>query len=58
MGLVITKFDEVPPELAHPTDRRHYFDTRVEGKFAVGHDFAEALDADERNAVLEYLKTL
>jgi hypothetical protein len=58
MGLVVAELDDIPHELSHPTDRRHYFDTRIEGKSAAGHDFAEVLDEDERRAVLEYLKTL
>jgi hypothetical protein len=58
MGLVVTELDEIPRDLGHPTDRRHYFDTRALGKSAAGHDFAEVLDEEERRAVLEYLKTL
>jgi mono/diheme cytochrome c family protein len=58
MGLVVTELQEVPPQVEHPTERRHYFDTRIQGKSADGHDFAEVLDEDERRAVLEYLKTL
>ncbi len=40
------------------SERRRYFDTRRDGKSAAGHRYPEALSADERRAVLEYLKTL
>ena len=37
---------------------RRYFDTRRPGKSAAGHDFADVLDDDQKQALLEYLKTL
>ena len=39
-------------------ERRRHFDTSKPGKSAAGHDFPDALDEDEKTAVLEYLKTL
>jgi cytochrome c553 len=39
-------------------ERRRHFDTSKPGKSAKGHDFPDALDEDEKTAVLEYLKTL
>lgn len=58
MGLVATELEEIPPDVRRPAARRHYFDTRLFGKSAAGHDFADVLDEGERQAVLEYLKTL
>lgn len=56
-GLQISSLTEVPPDLPAATNRRH-FDTRKFGKSAAGHDFAEMLGQAEREALLEYLKTL
>ena len=39
-------------------ERRRFFDTRVNGKDASGHDFVDQLSDEEKVAVLEYLKTL
>jgi hypothetical protein len=58
VGLEIEAFVEMPAERLRPAERRRYFDTRKPGKSAAGHDFADVLDADERRALLEYLKTL
>ena len=38
--------------------RRSYFDTKRFGKSNAGHDYPSALDEAEKDAVLEYLKTL
>jgi len=38
--------------------RRQYFDTSLPGKSAVGHDYPASLSEAEREAVLEYLKSL
>jgi len=38
--------------------RRQFFDATKPGKSAQGHDYPEELSEPERNAVLEYLKTL
>ena len=58
VGLEIEAFADLPAEKLRPAERRRYFDTRKPGKAAVGHDFADVLDADEKRALLEYLKTL
>ncbi|MBM4023392.1 MAG: c-type cytochrome [Planctomycetes bacterium] len=58
VGLDVEEFAELPAAKLRPAERRRYFDTRKPGKAAAGHDFAEVLDADEKRAVLEYLKTL
>ena len=58
VGLEIEALADLPAGKLRPSERRRYFDTRRPGKSAAGHDFADALDADEKRAVLEYLKTL
>jgi len=57
MGLQVEELQEVPKRL--PAEkRREYFDTRVPGKNAAGHDFPSRLTEQQKTAVLEYLKTL
>lgn len=58
VGLEVTTFDELPEDVEHPAHRRRYFDTRLTGKSAEGHDFPSRLTADEKAALLEYLKGL
>jgi hypothetical protein len=58
VGLEITTFDEVPSSATGAAQKREYFDTRLPGKSARGHAFPEDLTEDEKEAVLEYLKTL
>jgi mono/diheme cytochrome c family protein len=58
VGLEIEAFTELPAGRLRSSERRRYFDTRKPGKSAAGHDFADVLDADEKRALLEYLKTL
>lgn len=58
VGLDVETLAEVPGDIRRPSERRHYFDTRKPGKIAAGHDFAEVLSDDEKQALLEYLKTL
>lgn len=57
VGLEIEEIKEIPGELP-PAARRRYFDTRVFGKSPAGHLFPDELTEDEKQAVLEYLKTL
>ena len=57
MGFKIETVDKVPDKLTN-FERRWYFDTRVNGKSASGHDYPNQLDESEKQAVLEYLKTL
>jgi mono/diheme cytochrome c family protein len=58
VGLEIRTFDALPAEAENPIVRRQYFDTRGFGKSAAGHTFPEKLSPAEKDAVLEYLKTL
>ena len=58
VGLEVAEFEAVPEEANDPPERRRYFDTRIKGKSPQGHTFVDALAEDERQDVLEYLKTL
>jgi hypothetical protein len=58
MGMEIAEYAESPAEIPSSAERRWYFDTRVKGKSAAGHDFPAILSEQEKRAVLEYLKTL
>jgi len=58
VGLTVESLEETPKRLRDSSVKRTYFDTRVIGKSASGHDFPLELTADQRTAVLEYLKTL
>jgi len=58
VGLEIETAGDLPPGRLAPAERRTWFDTRRSGKSGAGHEFVTALDADEKSAVLEYLKTL
>ena len=58
VGLEVTTFDELPASASDSAERRRYFDTRLSSKSAAGHDFPDALAEDEKQAVIEYLKTL
>jgi mono/diheme cytochrome c family protein len=57
-GFVIESAADLPAGRLAPAERRTWFDTRRPGKSAAGHDVVDALDDDEKAAVLEYLKTL
>jgi hypothetical protein len=58
VGLEVEEMSEVPTTVKSAAERRHYFNTAVTGKSAAGHDFPDVLSEDEKQAVLEYLKTL
>ena len=58
MGLEVKEFDELPEEAKTADDKRSYFNSALPGKSVSGHDFPNALQEEERTAVLEYLKTL
>jgi mono/diheme cytochrome c family protein len=58
MGLEVTTFDELPASAKSAAEKREYFDTRRPGKSAAGHPFPNELSEEEKQAVLEYLKTL
>lgn len=58
VGLEAKTYEAEPDAIRDAATRREFFDTRLPGKNAAGHDFPAALDADEKRAVLEYLKSL
>jgi hypothetical protein len=58
IGLEVSRFDELPAGTTDPRVRRTFFDTRQFGKSNAGHLFPTQLAEDEKQAVLEYLKTL
>ena len=58
VGFIVDEFSTVPYSVRSSGEKRQYFDTRRYGKSAMGHDFVDQLTADEKKAVLEYLKTL
>lgn len=58
VGLEVATFDELPAEATDAISKRRYFDTRLKGKNAAGHTFPDELSAEDKTAVLEYLKTL
>ena len=58
IGLEVEEFEDVPRSVKHAAHRRRYFDTSLRGKSAAGHRFPDALSEDEKQAVLEFLKTL
>ncbi len=57
MGLLVEPMESVPESMT-ASDRRWIFDTSVLGKSSGGHDYPSSLSEDERDEVLEYLKTL
>ena len=58
VGLTVESLDDTPRRIRDMSIKRTYFDTRVPGKSATGHDFPLELTDEQRTAVLEYLKTL
>ena len=58
VGLEIEVLEKVPATVRSAVHRRRYFDTSLPGKSAGGHRFPEALSEEEKQVVLEYLKTL
>lgn len=58
VGIEVEELKELPRRLIPDWERRTYFDTSAFGKSAAGHDFPAALSEEERQALLEYLKTL
>lgn len=58
VGLEVEQFDKVPRSVKFAAHRRRYFDTTKPGKSSKGHRFPETLSEDEKQAVLEYLKSL
>ncbi|MFO1044323.1 MAG: c-type cytochrome [Planctomycetaceae bacterium] len=58
VGLEVENFEHVPATVKAVQHRRRYFDTKLPGKGAAGHTFPNVLDEDQRQSLLEYLKTL
>ncbi len=58
VGLMHQSWDEIPAQTTSTSEKREYYDTRMTGKSAAGHKFADKLTDEERRALLEYLKTL
>ncbi len=58
VGLQIDSFDRLPEGVKVPHEVRSYFNTSKFGKSAQGHLFPDELNESEKQAVLEYLKTL
>lgn len=58
VGLEVEELVEVPESATAGPVKRTYFDTRIEGKSREGHYYPDELSSDEKDAVLEYLKTL
>ncbi|MFH1299507.1 MAG: c-type cytochrome [Planctomycetota bacterium] len=57
VGLEIETFSVMPDSLS-TMQKRMYFDTTQFGKGATGHHYPNDLDPSQKEAVLEYLKTL
>jgi len=58
VGPQIEEGNDLPGTAQNEWQRRDYFDTRRFGKSATGHNFPDKLSEEEKQAVLEYLKTL
>lgn len=58
VGFQIEVTAKVPLTERDVAIRRSYFDTRRKGKSNAGHDYPDVLSDGEKEAVLEYLKTL
>lgn len=57
IGLVVETPDTIPKKLSK-AEKRWYFDTKVPGKSAQGHDYPSVLSESQKDDLLEYLKTL
>lgn len=59
-GRVGWKYSELLKALAYgsPREARQVYDTSLPGRSNAGHTFGDDMSADERRAVIEYLKTL
>lgn len=58
VGLECETFAEIPSFVVRPDEKRLYFNSRLRGKSAAGHDYPASLSNGEKRALLEYLKTL
>ncbi|MCU0714832.1 MAG: c-type cytochrome [Pirellula sp.] len=57
VGFQVDVLDKVPNRL-NSYDKKLYFDTRATGKSSSGHDYPARLNNEEKQDLLEYLKTL
>ena len=58
VGLEVEAFEKLPASIRGADELRKYFNTTRFGKSNEGHTFPDELTAEEKTAVLEYLKTL
>ena len=58
VGLSIKEVTKIPSDEPDAAVRRSYFNTRNLGKSNAGHDYPAILNDRQREALLEYLKTL
>jgi mono/diheme cytochrome c family protein len=58
LGWKITVLDRPPDAELPPHERRRIYDTSLPGRSNAGHTFGDDLTAEQRQAVIEYLKTL
>jgi hypothetical protein len=58
VGLEVEEFSKLPGHIRRADELRTYFNTKLLGKRSGGHKYPEALTSPEKQAVLEYLKTL
>jgi mono/diheme cytochrome c family protein len=58
IGLEVTTFENLPATAKTSAEKREFFDTHLTGKGAAGHAFPDELTEDEKQSVMEYLKTL
>ena len=58
VGVRITVLRGPPDGQLHPHEARKIYDTSQPGRSNKGHTFGDHLTVEERNAVIEYLKTL
>jgi len=58
IGLEVTTMPDMPADVTDAKQKRKYFDTRLFGKSSAGHLYPDQLEEAEKQAVIEYLKTL
>lgn len=58
VGFQVMELDAMPTTVTDSVEKRSYYNTQLPSKSSAGHDFPNELSAEEKIAVLEYLKTL
>lgn len=61
LGLLVERFETLPPNVTEPSDVRRYYQNTLVGKGNSGHEFPllpQKLTDEEITALIEYLKTL